>query len=468
MWKRLVLPTLCALLVSACGFFAPYIPPPPPPAPVPHTLVFSVYNRAGTPVAGAEGRLKTDLFGSIPCPALEIHKLTCPLTLQTGGAWMHIVAPGYVGQRLRVILPLVSENAPNVILEPAVPPLQRLYVDGKSMKREDGTFFAWQGVTAFQLADDIADGREAKAIAFMNWAAANKVTILRVLVMAQNLFQLNPADGRNALSRVLDLAMERGLYVEVVALADTRSYVFDHRAHVSQIGHICTLKKNCVVELANEPNHSTQDGIVKDPTYLASLRRLIPANIPVAYGASHGPADEADTYWGGDYVTVHISRTEGDGGWRWVRHAREIQAGRDNRHGKFVVSDEPDRKAPFVDQHLALGLLVRMYGIGDTVHLASLRSNDIPTGGELEAFNARKLAWSLVPIDMSDARYTAGHLADTPVRVNEKQVLRAYSALKGGGGYTLLIKVTGDSLTQWRRPHTRLTQLGLTQFYSLQ
>ena len=150
-----------------------------------------------------------------------------------------------------------------------------------------------------------------------------------------------------------------------------------------------------------------------------------------------------------------------------MRHAREIQAQRDNHHGKFVVNDEPDRKAPYADQHLALGLLMRMYGIGDTVHLGGLRFDDIPTGAELEAFNARKQAWALVPDDMSGGRYTAGHLADSPVKVTETEVLRAYSSLLGNGGYTLLIKVTGSAATSWRRPRTLLVKLGLTEFYSV-
>src|SRR6185369_15605963 len=27
-----------------------------------------------------------------------------------------------------------------------------------------------------------------------------------------------------------------------------------------------------------------------------------------------------------DYVTIHSERTDGDGGWRWVRHMREAEA----------------------------------------------------------------------------------------------------------------------------------------------
>lgn len=458
---------LAALLVTtACAL--PPIAPLPPVTPPLHTLVFHVYNRAGAPVEGIAGVLRPDLYPAIACIVEEAGVVICPLTIQTGGAYVDLGAPGYKPATYRLILPLTDTTFEDSVLDAAVEPLQRLSVSGRRMQREDGTTFAWQGITAFQLADDVADGREAKAIALMDWAAANNVTILRVLVMANGLFQLNPMDGRAALPRVLELAAQRGLYVEVVALADTKSYQFDHRMHLSQIGHICTLNSACAaVEIANEPRHATQDNIVGNPTYLASLRALIPANIPVAYGASHGPSDESLDFAGGDYVTVHASRAGGDDGWRWVRHAREIQAQRDNHHGKFVVNDEPDRKAPFTDQHLALGLLMRIYGVGDTVHLASLRFDDIPTGAELQAFNARKQAWALVPDDMSGGRYTAGHLADSPVKVTESEVLRAYSSLIGNSGYTVMIKVTGSAATRWRQPHKLLFELGLTQFYSV-
>ena len=254
----------------------------------------------------------------------------------------------------------------------------------------------------------------------------------------------------------------------MVALADTRAYVFDHQAHMADIGRILSQHSNAVLEIANEPNHATQLGVVADPDYLADLRALVPGSIPVALGAAHGPDDEADTYFGGDYVTVHINRAGGDDGWRWVRHAREIQAGRERNHHKFVVNDEPDRKVPAADQHLALGLLMRMYGIGDTVHLGGLRFDTIPSGDELVAFNARKLAWQAVPDDWSNGRYTAAHLADSPVRVDSK-VLRAYSSLRGNTGLTLLIKVEPGAVITWQNgwTPTLVVAMGKTQLYSV-
>lgn len=458
--KRLLLAV--AVIVLCTGASCPNPPPQPPPA---HTLVFPVRGADGTFLETAEGALQPDLSEPFVCPN-DAGKLICLLTAQSGGANMIITAPGYKTQNFRLVVPQTDTTWADIQMGLVVPPIQRLRVQGKSMVRADGTPFNWQGVTAFQLVDDIADGREAKAVAFMDWAAANDVTILRTLVMARNLFALSPSEGRASLSRVLELAQQRGLYVEVVALADTKYYQFDHRGHVSQIGHICTLFENCVVELTNEPNHASQDPLVKDPFYLQSLRRLVPAHIMVSLGAAHGPSDESQAYTGGDYVTVHISRAGGDDGWRWVRHAREIQAMRDHHHGKFVVNDEPDRKAPYADQHLALGLLMRMYGIGDTVHLGGLRFDQVPVGDDLVAFNARRQAWSLVDGDWSDGRYTAAHLSDSPVKVNDK-ILRAYSSLRADTGYTLLIKADAGGVITWRNgwKPTLLVMSGKTLFY---
>ena len=253
-----------------------------------------------------------------------------------------------------------------------------------------------------------------------------------------------------------------------MGLAGTNIVVFDHREHLSQIGIICTLFTNCVVEVANEPNHASQAPAVRDPDYLLELSRLIPDFIPVSLGAAHGPDDESLDYVGGDYVTVHTNRSNVDGGWKWVQHAREIQAMRDGHHHKFAVSDEPRRDFPRVDQHLAYGLLMRMYGLGDTFHYQGGLHGHIPEGDELLGFMARREAWLTVPADWSDGQYTAAHLASTPVKVNDK-VLRAYSSLRGNTGLTLLMKVEPGAVITWHGgwTPTLLVSNGKTQFYAV-
>lgn len=372
------------------------------------------------------------------------------------------------GQPLPTIA-IVPQRPSQPYSHPNLEQLQRLRVDGKRMVREDGTIFAWQGITAFQLLEQMTHGREDEALAFLDWAATQQITIVRVLAMANRLFYLDPEEGRSVLPALLDEATKRGLYVEVVTLADTRYYDFDHISHVLQIGGICHERPSCLIEIANEPNHETQNRALRDPAYLQRLRGLVPITVPVALGAAHGRSDESRAYFGGDYVTVHSDRSNDEGGWRWVRHAREIQARRDTVHRKFVVSDEPHRKPNVPDQHLALALLLRMYGIGDTFHCDVCRFAKIPTGSELEALAQHQVAWTIIPDDWSDGLYTAGHLSTSPVRAtNPARILRAYSSLRGDRGYTLLIRAT-DPVAQWRDDwrRTLIAHVGLTYFYEV-
>src|SRR5215207_103220 len=92
--------------------------------------------------------------------------------------------------------------------------------------------FRWRGVTAFGLADLVADGRETDARSFMTWARDTGFNVLRVLAMLPSggWLDLSPADGRRALPRVFAIAQEHGLYVQIVALANTNDRSGHYRA----------------------------------------------------------------------------------------------------------------------------------------------------------------------------------------------------------------------------------------------
>ena len=47
--------------------------------------------------------------------------------------------------------------------------------------------------------------------AISTWAASKKLNVVRVLAMADGIFQLSPADGRQALPRLLEIAQTHGL-----------------------------------------------------------------------------------------------------------------------------------------------------------------------------------------------------------------------------------------------------------------
>ncbi len=70
------------------------------------------------------------------------------------------------------------------------------------------------------------------------------------------------------MSTLFEMAARRGLYVEIVALADSAHYGMDLaalRRQVSATGGIAAGYPNVVVQVANEHYHPTQSGELHDP-----------------------------------------------------------------------------------------------------------------------------------------------------------------------------------------------------------
>ena len=255
-----------------------------------------------------------------------------------------------------------------------------------------GDPFDWRGITAFRLAELVAHGREGDAVAYLDWAASNRLTVVRVLLMAQHLFQLSPDQGLQAAPRLLELAAARGLHVELVALADTATLAVDLERHVGSVGAIARAHANAIVEVANEPWHPTQDRRLHDPAYVQSLAKLVPEVVPVALGSA-----EADPgYAGGDYATWHSPRGSGAEGWQHVLQLAE-GAALIERWQKPVVSDEPmgaaaaaipGRRDDSPARFAAAGALTRLAGLGATFHYEGGLQASIPQGRERESFDA--------------------------------------------------------------------------------
>jgi hypothetical protein len=267
-----------------------------------------------------------------------------------------------------------------------------LRIHGTQFVDERGRPFAWRGITAFRLLEQVASGRSGDADRYLAWCAAHDVTVVRVLAMAKHAFALPPDRGVAALPALLSLAAKHGVHVEVVALADTASYTFDMERHVTAIGAACARAGNCVIEIANEPYHGTQAPAVHDRAFLKRLRGSIAPEIPVALGAASEPQDSG----GGDYATVHLSRDTGKGGWA---HVEAIKAASDlpGRLKVPVVSDEPigaaDRLEPGRRDNdparFAAGArATRAAGLGATFHYSDGIQALIPTGRQLACFEA--------------------------------------------------------------------------------
>jgi hypothetical protein len=253
-----------------------------------------------------------------------------------------------------------------------------LRVSGTSFITPDGIRFEWRGISAFRLAQFVAHHRESEADAYLRWAALKRLNVVRVLMMADGLFKLSPDEGVRALPKLLDLARKHGLYVEVVALADTEAIDVDVEAHVRAVATICARYPNALLELANEPAHPTQAQPLHDPRYLQKLAVLVPAGVPVALGS----AEYGDGFAAGTYVTWHAPRTDD-----WPA---QISKGAEllRKYRKPVVNDEPigaaDRtirgRRDSVPMHFrTAGEATRRAGLSGTFHYEGGLQARMPT-----------------------------------------------------------------------------------------
>ncbi len=319
--------------------------------------------------------------------------------------------------------------------------LARLRIHATRFTLQDGSTFQWRGITAFRLVDFIADGDEASAIRFLDWAAQQKLTVVRVLVMMGGLFDLRPDDGRRALPRLLRLAAERGLYVEVVALAGTADIPVELEPHVRELGKTLASHPNAVLEIANEPVHPSQAAAVQNPEVLGKLAALVPPDTPVALGS----IERGDGFGGGGYITWHAPRDGGRDGWR---HVSALAQGADliARWKKPVVSDEPigagpkaepGRRDDSPDRFRAAALLTRLSGAGATFHYQGGIDARVPDGRELECFKGWNEAWTLLPADVEQHGSFA---VDGVVTKSAGSSIRAvYGRVDSSSGWVLVL-----------------------------
>lgn len=272
--------------------------------------------------------------------------------------------------------------------------------------------FEWHGITAFRLAERLSRGGEKEVIAYLDWVAAQKLTVVRVLTMARHLFELQPDEGIKVLPRLLELAAARGLRVEIVALADTVEIKVDFERHTKAVGAVAAAHANAIVEIANEPSHPTQDKRLHDPAFVQRLSELVPAHVPVALGS----LEANDAYSSGRYVTWHSPRSIAQDGWGHVlelRNGAAIVA----RTKKPVVSDEPIGAAEqFVPgrrdneprRFAAAAALTRIGGLGATFHYEGGLQARIPVGRELACFSAWKQGLDLLEGLPGGGEFVAG------------------------------------------------------------
>ena len=328
----------------------------------------------------------------------------------------------------------------------------RLRVEGTGW-RKGAAVFEWRGITAFRLLEQIAHGREAEAVAYLDWARAQQLTVVRVLVMAAHLFELAPADGIKALPRLLTLAAERNLAVEIVALADTADIPVDPAQHVKAVGAIAAAHPNAVVEIANEPWHQTQDARLHDPAFVRSLADLVPG-VAVALGSGEG----ADAYTaGGGYATWHAPRSHDPEGWG---HVIELADGAAilGRLQKPLVSDEPigaaeeaspGRRDDTPARFAAAAALTRLAGLGATFHYEGGLEAKVPTGKPLECFQAWSAALEALKGLPPGGRFVGA--AGLAAIGSAKAARAAYGRVFEREVWVVLVDPT-DAVFEWKAP----------------
>jgi hypothetical protein len=329
---------------------------------------------------------------------------------------------------------------------------------------DDGSPFGWRGVTAFALLDQVAKGRLDDARAFLKWAHDTRFTLVRVLAMNPGgWFDLPVADGRRALPQLLSMATEYSLRVQIVALANTvgRDEAF-LREQVREVGRLCSLSANCVMEIANEPYHRTQARL-NDPALMRRLQQEVPDKVVIAWGAA--PSDTSISLSGGDFVVVHMSR----GGERWDRLARMTGLEAMSRQtGKFVVDNEPvgaaekpepSRRDNDPAAFFAQGALSRVLGVGSTFHCQDCLNARIPDRVQQQSADAFIAGATIAPDDVM-LRFVPATDASAPVSDTQTPGARprVFAGVAGSRALVVLVGLDG-STASWRggwRPERRV------------
>jgi hypothetical protein len=333
----------------------------------------------------------------------------------------------------------------------------RVRADGPSLVCADGRLFRWRGVTAFRLVDLIADGREAEAVRYLDWAERTGFNVVRVLATLCCWFDLAPPAGHKALPRLLALAKARGMYVQIVALAGTAPHErpIDLAAQVKAVGEIAAAHDNAVVEIANEPEHSTQDKRLHDFAYVDRLATLVPTEVLTIGGSAR--YDHAVTPPLGDLVTRHLSRL--DNPWEMMQRLRGLHHVAQTT-GRPVLSGEPfgagEKRVPGTretdpDLFFTYGALCRVFELSCNFHLDAGLNAAPPGPIQQAAAEAFMAGTNAVPDDWRLTFRDLGSRESPIARAHLGRARAVYSGLTAAGeGLTVAFGVRGDLELQWK------------------
>lgn len=352
----------------------------------------------------------------------------------------------------------------------------RIRIDGRFFVNDAGTF---RPLFASALSILVKPLEEQAAV--LEEDAALGFNGIRVFAGDLGWAGQTPDGARAALPGLLEAAAARGLYVYVSAITGSISG-FDVAAHLRDVAAMCAAAPNALLQIANEPWHPSQSREVNDVAWLLALaRRVVPAGVPYDLGAAAQDEVDGDGQYptdGGAFNDAHLDR--GRDKYNQVRRVREI-AGISENTRKPAISGEPIGAA---EQSVSgkresdpaffwiLGCLSRGFEVGTVFH-----SDDGLQARLLEP-NQKACATAFVAgfrsLDTA-ARLTFKNTGwdDSPIAAADfKKIVRAYSFIEGGRGYTVLVGLNGDPAVQfkngWRQlevvaeqPGVRVLRIGL-------
>jgi len=166
------------------------------------------------------------------------------------------------------------------------------------------------------------------------------IRTLRLVVSSVFRRGSNLSEGREALIRGLDDLRARGFKATVTINTDTRERgltLADCREHTRLTGEILAQYPDVVVcaRLFNENTHGVESQFASDPSVLLELDALVPASVPLAWGANHGGEPVSAALAGGSWIAFHSDRS------KTPEDNAAIMAEAQSRFGKPVVDDEP-------------------------------------------------------------------------------------------------------------------------------
>lgn len=242
---------------------------------------------------------------------------------------------------------------------------------------------------------------------------------------------------------------------------------YDERGHCRKIGEIARDYRETVIgiEVENEKGHPSQRNI--SYSELLEYKDIIAENYsgPIALGADVN-IDEIDpatgkypTAWTGHnaYSTVHLNRGKKPS-YREANRVKEQQDIR-NAHDCGACNNEPGR---FDDASLdesdgmghqrfayLLGALCAAWGFMNVAHSSFARDIYVPTGPELDYFEAYLRGASVIPRgrytwynanntgSWPDSPVKTGAFAEGPANSNSKALWRAYSYIGDAGKFVI-------------------------------